>query len=171
MSDLKMEYLKETYMKRINEIGNRAKGEIEKATEEYNRELEKQNTRQWIPAEEERYWCIDNNGWALTSNWKDDASDRSRLEIGNVYKTREEAKFECERLKVLAIMKKYSRPFVQGDENYYMELNHKRDNIEVSSYFLYDSGVYHFESEEMAQRAIDEIGKDRLKKYYFRIED
>lgn len=144
---------------------------LEEKIKAYEEGLNSQNTRQWIPEKEEMYWCMDNNGWAFSSPWEDHTLDKDRLEIGNVFKTEKEAEFEVERLKILATMKKYSRPFVEGDDNYYMELNHKRDNIEVSSYFLYDTGVYHFESEEMAQRVIDEIGKDRLKKYYFRIDE
>lgn len=143
---------------------------LEEKIRTYDEGLNSLNTRQWIPEKEGMYWCMDNNGWAFPSNWEDDTSDRSRLEIGNVFKTEKEAKFEYERLKILAIMKKYSKPFVEDRCNYYIGFNHREETIQI--YFTIDCnhGIPFFESWEIAQKVIDEIGEDRLKKYYFRME-
>lgn len=144
---------------------------LEEKIKAYEEELNSLNTRQWIPEKEGMYWCMDNNGWAFTSNWEDDTSDRSRLEIGNVFKTREEVKFEVERLKVLAIMKKYSKPFEQYRNNYCIVFDQEEDSVEIKIFSMWDTGIYYFESEEMALKVIDEIGEDRLKKYYFRMDE
>lgn len=165
-----MEDLKEKYLKKIDDISSKAKQDIEEVIKAYEEELNSQDGGHWIPAEEERYWWIDTEGYVDWTEWHGCTDDEGRLSIGNVFKTEKEAEFEVERLKILAIMKKYSRPFIQGERNYYIEINHKHDSIEVSSFSIYDYGVPYFESEETAQKVIDEIGEDRLKKYYFRVE-
>ena len=144
---------------------------LEEKIKAYEEGLNSQNTRQWIPEKEGMYWCMDNNGWAFPSNWEDDTSDRSRLEIGNVFKTEKETEFEAERLKILAIMKKYSKPFEQYEDNYPILFDHSDDSISTNLYFSHDFGVYYFESKKTAQKVIDEIGEDRLKKYYFRMDE
>ena len=166
MSDLKMEY-----MKKIDEITSKAKSEIEKATEEYNRELKERNTRHWIPAEEEKYWWVDGEGYIDWASWYGCTDDEGRLPIGNVFKTEKEEEFEVERLKILAIMKKYSKPFEQYRNNYCIVFDQEEDSVEIKIFSMWDTGIYYFESEEMALKVIDEIGGYRLKKYYFRIED
>lgn len=166
MSDLKMEYLK-----KIDEITSKAKSEIEKATEEYNRELGEQDTRQWTPRMGEKYYYIDSFGSICVNKWNDRVSDNCRLEIGNVFENGEEAKFELERLKVLAIMKKYSSPFIQGECNYYMGFYHRGWNVETDFEATFSNGIPYFESEEIVRKVIDEIGEERLKKYYFRLDE
>lgn len=142
-----------------------------KDLDELKIELKKLINHELKPKKGDRYYYIDSFGNICVDEWDNCVADNQKLEIGNVFETREKAKFEVERLKILAIMKKYSRPFIQGERNYYIEINHKHDSIEVSSFSIYDYGVPYFESEETAQKVIDEIGEDRLKKYYFRVEE
>lgn len=91
-------------------------------------------------------------------------------EVGNAFLTREEAEFELERRKIEAIMRKYSRPFEDGKTNYFLVCNRGGKTADIDYYWSIDCGVPYFESEEIAQKVIDEIGEDRLKKYWFRIE-
>ncbi len=165
-----MEDLKEKYLKKIDDISSKAKQDIEEAIKAYEEELNSQDGGHWIPAEEERYWCMDSNGWAFHSTWEDYPCDNSRLEIGNAFKTEKEAEFEVERLKILAIMKKYSKPFEQYGNNYCIVFDQEEDSVEIKIFSMWDTGIYYFESEEMALKVIDEIGGYRLKKYYFRLE-
>lgn len=145
---------------------------LEEKIRTYDEGLNSLNTRQWIPEKEGMYWCMDNNGWAFPSNWEDDTSDRSRLEIGNVFKTEKEAKFEYERLKILAIMKKYSKPFVKNKDNWIIYYyNEDMKKIKSSKTQAFNYGIPYFKSKETAQKVIDEIGEDRLKKYYFRMDE
>lgn len=162
-----MEDLKEKYLKKIDDITSKAKQDIEEVTREYEEEINSRGGGHWIPGEEESYWWIDAEGYVDWTEWHNCHDDERRLLIGNVFETREKAKFEVERLKILAIIKKYSRPFVQYGNNYYIAFDHKDDSIAIDSFFYYDIGIYYFESEEMAQKVIDEIGEDRLKKYWF----
>lgn len=165
MSDLKTKY-----MNKIDEITYKAKSEIEKATEEYYRELKERNTSHLIPVEEERYWWIDTEGYIDWASWYGCTDDEGRLSIGNVFKTEKEAEFERERLKILTIMRKYSSPFVDGKTNYFLVYYHDSKTIGIDYYWSIDSGGPYFETKEIAHQVINEIGEDRLKKYWFGLE-
>ena len=97
--------------------------------------------------------------------------DEVLREVGNAFLTREEAEFELERRKIEAIMKKYSKPFEKGKRNYYIYYAYARDKILIDIYYSVSDGIPYFESEKIAQKAIDEIGEDRLKKYCFGVEN
>lgn len=95
--------------------------------------------------------------------------DEVLREMGNVFLTREEAEFEKERRKIEAILRKYSRPFKNGECNYIVVCD-TEDNmtfIRVAQFHYLGGPV--FASEEIAQKVIDEIGEDRLVKYWFRV--
>lgn len=99
-----------------------------------------------------------------------DNDERARV-IGNAFLTFEEAEFEKERRKIEAIMKKYSRPFKYEEENWYIGYSHKVGKIVIEAHYTLVDRNPHFETKEMAQKVIDEIGKSRLKKYWFKIKD
>ena len=110
----------------------------------------------------------DGSAGRLIFNSQDDEVLR---EIGNVFLTKEEAEFELERRKIEVIMRKYSKPFEKGKRNYYIYYDYARDKILIDIYYSVSDGIPYFESEKIAQKAIDEIGEDRLKKYCFGVEN
>lgn len=85
----------------------------------------------------------------------------------NAFLTKEEAEFELERRKIEAIIRKYSKPFEDGKPNYVLVYNHSSKTTIVDCYRFMDCSSPCFESKEITQKAINEIGKDRLKKYWF----
>lgn len=97
--------------------------------------------------------------------------DKQARRVGNAFLTREEADFELERRKIETIMRKYSRPYVEDEENWYIGYSHKAGKIVIETHCTLVDRNPHFETKEIAQQVIDEIGKSRLKKYWFRIED
>lgn len=97
--------------------------------------------------------------------------DEKSREAGNAFLTKEEAELELERRKIEAIMKKYSSPFVDGKINYFLEYNHESEAIDVDYYCTVNNSIPYFESEDIAKKVINEIGGDRLKKYWFRVKD
>lgn len=165
-----MEDLKEKYLKKIDDISSKAKQDIDEVIKAYEEELNSLDGDHWIPAEEERYWWIDEEGYVDWAAWCGYTDDERRLSIGNVFKTEKEAEFEVERLKILAIMKKYSRPIDKNKENWIMYYCEDMRKIKYYTTRNYNCGTPCFESEEIAQKVINEIGEDRLKKYYFRVE-
>lgn len=118
----------------------------------------------------EKYYCIDSDG-AIVQYMFDESFDEVNRDMGNAFLTREEAEFELERRKVEAIMRKYSRPFAEGKTNHFLVYNHESKTINTDYYWIMENGLPYFESRKVAQKMIDEIGEDRLKKYWFRVEE
>ena len=114
----------------------------------------------------ERFYYLSLNGVAgkgiFNSNY-----DKEMRDMGNTFLTRKEAEFEAERRKVEAILRKYSRPFKSGEFNCMVKYDTDNNMVFTSVARFHDLGVPVFASSEVAQKAIDEIGEDRLKKYWF----
>lgn len=121
-------------------------------------------------ADGEKYYRLYGDGDIDKLFFNTDYDERAR-DIGNAFLTREEADFELERRKVEAIMRKYSRPFEDGKTNYFLVCNRDGKTTGIDYYWGIDCGVPYFESEEIAQKVIDEIGEDRLKKYWFGVKE
>lgn len=118
----------------------------------------------------EKYYRLDGEGDVDIEDFNTKYDEQAR-DIGNAFLTREEADFELERRKIEAIMRKYSRPFEDGKTNYFLVCNRDGKTTEIDYYWSIDCGVPYFESEEIAQKVIDEIGEDRLIKHWFRIKE
>lgn len=95
--------------------------------------------------------------------------DETKRNIGNAFLTKEEAEFELERRKIEAIMRKYSRPFKYEEDNYHLKYFYRSGSICILNSWEFNDGLLYFESKEIARKVIDEIGIDRLKKYWFRV--
>ena len=112
------------------------------------------------------YYCIEASG-GIEESYFEATYDEYVREVGNAFLTREEAEFELERRKVEAIIRKYSKPFEGGKPNYVLVYNHSSKTIIVDCYRFMDCSSPCFESKEIAQKVIDEIGRNKLKKYWF----
>lgn len=115
---------------------------------------------------EEEYYYITEGGKIKTTHF-DRFYDEKNRSLGNAFLTKEEAEFELERRKIEAIIRKYSKPFEDGKPNYVLVYNHSSKTTIVDCYRFMDCSSPCFESKEITQKAINEIGKDRLKKYWF----
>jgi len=113
------------------------------------------------------YYRIEASG-GIEESYFDATYDEYVREAGNAFLTREEAEFEVERRKIEAIMRKYSRPFKNGGNNYCLYF-YDCESIRISILWAFNASIPCFESEEIAQKVINEIGKYRLKKYWFRV--
>lgn len=119
--------------------------------------------------DEEEYYRLYHNGAIVLCAFSD-SIDRLFRYLGNAFLTKEEAEFELERRKIEAIIRKYSRPFKYEERNYYIEYQYDRDVLVIGVYHYINMGSPYFESEEIAQKVIEEIGEYRLRKYWFRVE-
>lgn len=117
---------------------------------------------------EEQYYLLSSNGVVVEYPFRN-KSDEDARDMGSAFLTEEEAEFEAERRKIETIMKKYSRPFTICKRNYYIYYDYGMDKVIIDIYYSVSDGIPYFESEEIAQKVIDEIGKDKLKKYWFRV--
>ena len=104
-------------------------------------------------------------------------TDEKIIKIGNAFLTREEAEHEVERRKCEAILLKYgTRDLMSlGDKytkKYYIQYDYDVDKIMIfKHYSIGIQGVINFKTEELAQKAIDEVTEERLKKYIFNVKE
>lgn len=139
--------------------------EIKKCMEELRKiEIEEDKSK---PRFNEEYWFIDACGGVYNDFWNGVNGDNYRFDIGNVFRTEEEAKFEVEYRKVLAELKQFSHEFSYGYRNFYINLSNGsnlsykyRSNVRIQ-------GIIYFESEEKIKEAIKSVGENRIKKYLF----
>lgn len=123
------------------------------------------------PGDGDSYYCIFDDGDVKEIWWRYHDVHNGRLSIGNVFKTKEEAEFEVERLKVIAELKRFSREFKYGLANYYIKYDYTNDNITyVLSYTNILPSIC-FESNERFREAVEAVGEDRIKKYLFEVEE
>lgn len=114
----------------------------------------------------EEYYYITKDGEIGTTHF-DSFYDEKVRNVGNAFLTKVEAEFEVERRKIEAILRKYSRPFKSGKFNYIVVCNTENNRIIVCAAQFNNSGTPVFANKEVAEKVIDEIGKNRLKKYWF----
>ena len=126
-----------------------------------------------FPQDGDTYWFIDDEGGMSSTFYKNYYLDIYRQKIGNIFRTEEEAEFAVKKLKVEAELRKFSVPFKHGGDNYTFNYNHKNGKIVnlYASEGYQDFGALYFESNEELNKAIESVGKDRIKKYIFGVED
>ena len=135
-------------------------------------ELEQQvEQEKEFPQHEDDYWYVNGDTDVMFTVWYGDEYDQGRLSIDNVFKTKDQAEFAAEKLRVEAELRKFSRPFKYGDWNFEILWNNHENNIELdwSGYVVRQSVIY-FESGEIAEKAIESVGEERIKKYIFGVE-
>lgn len=132
----------------------------------------------WKPECDKNYWII--NGFrVVNSSWDNDNVDYRRYEIGNCFKTEKEAKFALEKLKVEAELRRFAEEnneceidWTDRKQNKWLICyNYDSKNIDTGYDNTLRTHYIYFSSKEIAKQAIKHIGEERLKKYYFRIED
>ena len=144
-----------------------------KALKERIAELEEQvKGEQEFPQEDDIFWFINTFGRSVWSTWGESIINRQLIEIGNMFRTKEQAEFAVEKLKVEAELRKFSRPFKEDEYNYFIQIHPSRNNIVTESDDYYPTqGTIYFESTTIANEAIDTVCKERIKKYIFGVED
>lgn len=146
---------------------------VKKSTEE--------KPKVWKPRDGEKYYYIKTNYPLLTIgsvNWGyNGCFDNLLYEIGNCYRTREETTFALEKLKVIAELKRFAQEhndkidWKDGHWKFYIAYDYTENKVIYMSALTSKRNDIYFTSEKIAQQAIKTIGADRLKKYYFEVED
>ena len=124
------------------------------------------------------YFYINSDGAIVSSIWVSDIYHKNRRAAGNCFLTREEAEFELERRKVETELLKYggTRDMMSlgGSEipKHCICYNHVTGRLTTNWYGICNlQGLILFETEELAKKAMEEIGEERLKKYIFNVEE
>lgn len=127
----------------------------------------------WDLKEGDTYYHISANFGVLPSVWYNDAPSNLRRNLGTAFLTEKEAEMEFCREVCETIMMKYGRrTFKYLDDNYSLQFDNtsKKVYVEVWHTCQFQGSIY-FDTKELAKKAINEIGEERLKKYVFRVEE
>ena len=134
-----------------------------------------QEEKEW-PQDGDTCYAISGSGVIRYTTWSSiTLSCLQVAEMGNCFRTREEAEFERDRLKVLAKMKKFAEP---EDREWDGKKHHwaiRFDMKDKSLYCIYitdhKSNDIYFESKKKLDKCIKEVGEDEIRKYYLRIKE
>lgn len=180
-----IEELKNEAIQKANELTEKMlkdhKKKLDAIKEEYDEKIAKlqeepKTGRRWKPENEEEYYYLSEHGEIIVAFWDNYLIDNDRYAIGNCFKTKEEAEFMVEKLKVLVELKEYAddeQEWEYDNCHWHIGYNPNTECIKVG-YFIFTKSIpfnIYFSSEEQAQKCIDAIGEERLKKYYFCVEE
>jgi len=141
-----------------------------------------EKNKAWRPEQWDRYFAIDSNGDTLQDVFETTLPlDIDRFNLGNCFRTEEEAEHMVEKLKVISELKNFvldnneeKIDWVNSNQGKYtLVYDHEYQDVDVDCYYYtqcLSSNIY-FTSKEIAQSAINTVGKDRIKKYYFDVEE
>ena len=120
----------------------------------------------------DKYWRKSELCYIVSSSWTSSELDERRLEVGNIFLTQEECEFSIEEDKVRAIMRKYActdKELLNNRDCYKYHIECCDNKIDYERSINCISCEFNYETKEIAQQVIDEIGEERLLKYYFKV--
>ena len=143
--------------------------ELEKELLELKEQVKEQ---QEFPQSGERYWYSNGGGMVNSCFWKSEQFDLNRYRIGNMFKTEKEAEFAVEKLKVESELRKLSDSWDLEETQYTFSFDWEGGefDVEYPDYNQYPNS-YYFYSVDDIQQAIETVGKERIKKYIFGVEE
>lgn len=146
--------------------------------------VEEPKSKDWKPKKGDKYYYISNTGFIFYCAYNEDNEefiDKANISMGNCFKTEEEAKHIVEKLKVIHELQKFAYENNEkeidwnGAKQYKHFLRYDVDDKEIyidsSIYYKSEPFNIYFTSFDIAKKAIKAIGEDRIKKYYFDIEE
>lgn len=131
----------------------------------------------WDLKEGDEYWYITLLGYVEEVSYQSDDEDINIIKAGNAFLTKEEAEFEVERRKCEAVLLKYGTRDMRslGDidaHKYFIVYNNYYNELSISfNQSANSQGTIYFKSAKLAQKAIDEVTEERLKKYIFNVKE
>ena len=144
-------------------------------------EIVEEKKKYWTPKEKEKYFYIEDCMGVSDDRNVQAPIDYCRFNIGNFFKTKIEAEHMLEKLKVIHELQKFAYENNEGEIDwknfnqckYKIFYDAEDEDLYVDYSVQCESEPFniYFTSSKIAKRAIEEIGEDRIKKYYFNVED
>ena len=144
-------------------------------------EIVEEKKKYWTPKEKEKYFYIEDCMGVSDDRNVQAPIDYCRFNIGNFFKTKIEAEHILEKLKVIHELQKFAYENNEGEIDwknfnqckYYLVYDTKDEDLYVDYTVYCESEPFniYFTSFDIARKAIKTIGEDRIKKYYFNVED
>lgn len=116
------------------------------------------------------FYCLCSDGTILYYRFA--SYNSCEIENGNAFLTKEEAEKDVERRKIEALLLKYGghRWFKKDEWNYYLSFNIDLKILIVPCNRVdHHQGAIYFDTKEQAEKAIKEIGIERIKKALFEV--
>lgn len=140
---------------------------------------QKKESKVWIPEEGEECYEIFTCGDMEEIIYKSEYGVyQNILSMGFIVKTEKEAVNKIEKLKIEKELGDFAKEHNEREitwdgeyENWHMYYNCDVDKIHVGYSSYIKINTIYFSSETIAKSAIDHIGADRLKKYWFGVEE
>ena len=129
-------------------------------------------TQMWKPQADETYYSIDRSGIILGTNNVEFDMDRRAIELGNCFKTKEKALHMVEKIKIINKLRELSNTrSIYNQDKFIICYNFKENKVSCGeiNYMKVIPFEVCIKTREDCQKAIDTIGEDNLKKYYFDI--
>ena len=137
---------------------------------EIEKKIKEQKNRRWKPKIAEEWYYIGIAGQVMTNNMWGGEYEESMYNLGNYFRTREEAKFIAEKLKIITKLKEFAETedAVWGGSkaHYYIVWNCIECEINICSTCMIKQNEIYFASKDDAIKAVSAVGKDRIRKYY-----
>lgn len=131
--------------------------------------------KKWKPQYGEKYYTISTRGTIDFDNFvAENNTDAVRLLLGNVFESEEEAKHMLEKIKIINKLRELSNiKFSENKGKYYIYYNFRENRVlcTETNYVKIIPFEVCFKTREDCQKAIETIGEENLKKYYFDVED
>lgn len=133
----------------------------------------KPKNKVWKPKKGDKYYYIGHAGSMFNCDCREDISDEAHIGIGNYFKTEEEAEHMKKKLQIIAKLKELSNIDFNTTQNLCYSIVYAKDDNRIMINFHHMIGELpfniYFASKEDCQKAIDTIGEENLKKYYFEV--
>lgn len=140
-------------------------------------ELTGKSTQVWQPEEGETYFYIKSVGDVDSETYESNTYiDNARLEFTNIFRTEEEANIMARKLQIIAKLRKLSNVDFNEDfdeQKWYITYNHRTESIECDTTYHVQRMPFciYFKNQEDCGNAIETIGEENLKKYYFDVKE
>ena len=155
----------------MNNLNEDERGKLVALVEKAN----KVEPKVWKPTNRKKYYYIDSDSYVSYDVWCDWDIHENMYAIGNCFRTREEAEFAVEKLKVIAELKRFAEEHNEGEFDwndphiykYCIDYAYGSKQLTIWEFSYAKYACIIFTSRKIAEQAIEAIGADRLKKYYF----
>ena len=144
-------------------------------------EVVEEKKKYWKPKKEGTYYFIRPDGDSDWLCYQNDETDKKLILRGNCFQTKEQAEFMVEKLKVIHELEKFACENNEEEIDWNNEeqikytfvFNHKLHEFAIDRWSVFHDNPFnvYFTSKDIVYKAIETIGEERLKKYFFGVEE
>ena len=138
----------------------------------------KKTSKMWKPELGDQFYIILSNGDVFKQAWDGGPNDEHFYLIGNIFRTKEEAKEEVERIKLLTQWKHLSveagedeNPWDSDKRHWYVYYDYGLKILDMSFNDTFNSGKVYLPSVKSLKNAIETVGEENVKRYVLGVKE